>query len=308
MKILLFIVISLASWSVFAAPNHWQDTTTVDFTEQSNHRKLALVSSAHVLTFTGTLLLLDYMWYRDFPRESFHFHNDMKDWKQMDKLGHITSTFHISKLSFRSFRWAGLQNNSAAYWGSISGIMFLTTIEILDGFSKEWGFSWPDMAANALGSASFVSQQIFWEEQKITWKYSYSQTGIEKHRPDLLGNSLGENLVKDYNGHTFWLSFNFHSLLKLSDGFPKWLNLAIGHGAYGMLGSYENPEFYNHTPLPQLQRYRQWYIAPDIDFSRINTGSPFFDQLLGTLNFLKMPSPALEYNAKDKWKIHWVFF
>jgi hypothetical protein len=273
-----------------------------------NKRRLMVAGSGNLLAFTGTLAILNHMWYSDHPRTSFHFHNDLKDWKQMDKLGHVTSTYHFSKLSNRSFQWAGLSNTQSALWGSLSGMMLISTIEILDGFSAEWGFSWSDMGANMIGSGSFLAQQIFWEDQKFTWKYAYSQTGIEKYRPDLLGNNLGENLVKDYNGHTFWLSANISSLFKLSDGFPRWLNLAIGHGASGMLGSIENPEYFNGVPLPEFQRTRHWYIAPDIDLARIETGSPFINQVLTTLNFLKFPTPALEYNIQGKWVWHWVFF
>jgi hypothetical protein len=47
-------------------------------------------------------------------------------------------------------------------------------------------------------------------------------------------------MLKDYNGQTYWLSVNLHSFYKGSK-IPKWLNLAIGYGANGMLtGNGEN--------------------------------------------------------------------
>jgi hypothetical protein len=269
-------------------------------------KRLTLITSANVAASAGTLLVLNQIWYKDYPGSSFQFHNDLPDWKQMDKLGHITSTYHFSKLSYRSFRWAGLNNASSAYMGTLSGTMLITTIEILDGFSSEWGFSLSDIGSNLLGAGTFLSQQIVWEKQKITWKYSWYPSGLENYRPDLLGNNLAENLIKDYNGHTFWLSGNLNLLVEKSS-IPSWINLAIGHGATGMLGSRHNPLFHNDIALPQLNRTRSWYLAPDIDLSKINTGSDFLNQILTTLNFLKIPTPTLEYNTQTKWQWHWVF-
>ena len=51
--------------------------------------------------------------------------------------------------------------------------MFLqSTVEVMDGFSAEWGFSWSDMAANAIGMGTFVAQEAIWDEQRIILKIS----------------------------------------------------------------------------------------------------------------------------------------
>ena len=47
-----------------------------------------------------------------------------------------------------------------------------------------------------------------------------------------------------------------------------------------------------------IQRYRQWYIAPDIDFTKIKTNSKFLHVLFGALNSFKFPTPALEFSNK----------
>lgn len=273
-----------------------------------NTKRLAWVTGAHIVGFTGALIILDQAWYSDHPRSSFHFFDDSKDWKQMDKMGHIASTYHLSRFSHKSFRWSGLSNGQSALWGSISGTLFLTTIEILDGFSAEWGASWSDMAANLLGSGTFYVQQRTWQEQKILWKYSYSSSGMAQYRPDLLGASTGERLLKDYNGMTFWLSFNLPSLTNSDYNVPPWLNLALGYGAHGLLGSTHNPAFQNGEPLPHYHRYRSWYLAPDIDFSRIPTQSGFLQQVFSVMNIVKLPAPAIEYNSYNGWQWHWVFF
>lgn len=273
-----------------------------------NRHRLTLVSGGQLLGYTAALIALDQAWYKDYPRSSFHFHNDLPDWLQQDKLGHVTATYYLSRLSSSTFFWAGLDNRRSAWYGSLSGLGFLTAVELLDGFSAEWGASLSDMAANMIGAGTFLTQQLLWEEQRIGIKYSYSISGLAQYRPNLLGNTLPEHMLKDYNGQTFWLSFNLKSAFAPESRLPAWLNLAVGHGAYGMLGSRENPEYYNGQELPQLVRYRQWYLAPDIDFSRIPVKNPMLKSLLSGLNFLKMPAPAIEYNRELGWVFHWVFF
>lgn len=306
---IVLLLCSNKSWSnpepnsIIKSEQHKENSAS-----EINRQRLLLVSSAHIAGYTGALLVLNHMWYRDFPRSSFHFHDDLAHWKQMDKGGHITAGYHLSRLSYKSFQWAGLENNKAALWGAISGNLFLSTIEILDGFSEQWGASWSDLAANAIGSLTFYGQQVTWQQQRIAWKYSYSQTGIEKYRPDLLGANLAENIIKDYNGLTFWLSFNINSFSPENSFIPDWLNIALGYSGMGMLGSSTNPDFHNGIALPDYTRYRQLYLAPDIDLSRIPTSSNTLQQILSVLNFLKFPTPALEYNTHTGLVFHWVFF
>lgn len=274
----------------------------------SNLHRTHLVAGTQLVGYSTALLLLNQAWYKDFPRTSFHFHDDLPDWFQQDKLGHVSATYHLGRLSAASFRWAGAGNTSSAWAGALSGLAFLTAVEILDGFSAEWGASVSDMAANVIGAGTFLAQQLAWEEQRMVLKYSFHESGLAEYRPNLLGSNLPEKMLKDYNGQTFWLSFNIKSLLAPESNLPVWLNLAIGHSATGMLGSRNNPDLYNGEALPHLVRHRQWYLAPDIDFSRIPVQSSFLKTLFSTINFLKMPAPALEYNSEQGLRLHWLFF
>ncbi len=281
---------------------HKRDSSVVD------NKRLSWLVGGKTVALAGTMILLDQMWYSNYPRTSFHFFNDNKHWKQMDKLGHVASAYHFSAASAATFRWAGLSNRQSALYGSITGTLFLTTIEILDGFSKEWGFSWGDQAANFSGSGLFYLQQVAWKSQKVKVRYSYTSSGLPEYRPDLLGKNLAEHMLKDYNGMTFWLSANMNMFSQKREIFPPWLNMAIGYSANGMLGSVENPSEHNGQPLPEMQRYRQWFLAPDIDFSQIDTDSRFLTILFKAFDFVKFPAPALEYNRKYGWRVHLVYF
>ena len=273
-----------------------------------NKKRLTWLVSSKTVALAGTMILLDQVWYSNYPRTSFQFFDDSRDWKQMDKLGHVTSAYHLSAASAGAFRWAGLDNRQSALYGSITGTLFMTTIEVLDGFSEEWGFSWSDQAANFVGSGLFYFQQVAWESQKIKVRYSYQSSGLQEHRPDLFGTNVAEHMLKDYNGMTFWLSANMNMFSGEREIFPPWLNIAIGYSANGMLGSIENPAEHNGQILPEMQRYRQWFISPDIDFSKIDTDSQLLIMLFKALDFLKFPAPAVEYNSEYGWGVHLVYF
>jgi hypothetical protein len=93
------------------------------------------------------------------------------------------------------------------------------------------------LIANATGTALYVSQN-YWKEQRITPKFSFHSTKYAALRPDVLGSSLPEKILKIIMAKRTWLSINlFFSDSKI----PKWLNLALGYGAEGMLsGNSEN--------------------------------------------------------------------
>jgi len=235
------------------------------------------------------------LWYKDYPLNSLHAFNDNGEWYQMDKAGHIGSAYYLGKMGIGLLNWTGMNRKKAIWYGGLMGAFFQTSIEVLDGLSPAWGFSWGDVAANAIGSAMLISQELVWNEQRIQFKFSFHQTQYAPQRPEVLGNGFLENMFKDYNGQTYWLSCNISSFLPPDSRFPKWLNIAGGYGAEGMTGAFSNP-------YPGLERYRQIYIAPDIDLTRIKTRSRFLKVVFYTVSFLKFPLPAIEFDVPGKVK------
>ena len=279
-----------------------------------NKKRVLIVGGTSAAVYATSLIALNETWYKDYPKTSFHTFNDAGEWLQMDKVGHGWSAYNLSRLSTASWKWAGLSENKSVILGSITGFSYLTIIEILDGHSANWGWSWADMAANVAGSSLFAAQQIGWNEQRIQFKFSAHrktyEPDLEMRADELFGTSLAERILKDYNGQTHWLSFNINSFLRKKN-IPKWLNLAVGYGAEGMFGGYENiaydedgNETFNRT---DIKRYRQWFLAPDIDLTKINTRSKFLRTVLAGLNALKIPAPSLEL-SNGKLKGNWIHF
>ncbi|RNC79795.1 MAG: DUF2279 domain-containing protein [Winogradskyella sp.] len=255
-------------------------------------------ASAGVLT----LIALDQLWYADFERTKFRTTNDNNQWLQMDKLGHVYAAYQFGRLGADTFKWAGVSKKDQLIYGATLGFSFLTAVEVFDGFSQEWGFSWGDMIANATGTGLYVGQELLWDEQRIALKYSFNRTEFAPLNPDKLGNGFAEEFLKDYNGQTYWLSFNLNSFFK-SDCIPNWLNFAVGYGANGMLtGSNDDLNF------PNQDRYRQFYLSFDIDLTRIKTNSGVLKTLFSIFNTIKVPMPTLEFNGKNGVKAHYIYF
>lgn len=247
------------------------------------------------------------LWYKDYPQSSFHFIDDSREWQQMDKAGHIISNYQIGLIGYESMRLAGVSNKKAALMGGSLGLIYMATVEAFDGFSAEWGASGSDLVANAIGASAFIVQQLTWQEQRISLKYSYHPTNFAHFRPDLLGDSHMARAVKDYNGSTFWVSANIKSFLKKESVFPNWLNIAVGHSATGMLGGYANPEFYNDVRLPDAERYRKFYLSLDIDPTKLHIRNKTTLFIVKALCFIKIPMPTLEYSKKGV-KLHALYF
>lgn len=270
-----------------------------------NKKRQHTVFVTEAVLASAALVGLNQLWYADYPQSNFHFINDNSEWMQMDKLGHLYSSYHIGRFGAAALNWSGASPKNQLIYGASLGFVFLTAVEVMDGYSAEWGASMGDVIANASGTALYVSQALIWNEQRIIPKFSFHTTQYANYRPDLLGNSLQEQVLKDYNGQTYWLSVNLYSFSKKSK-IPKWLNLALGYGAKGMMGKNDDK---NTLIFPSKQEnYRQFYLSLDLDLTKISTKSQFLKTIFSVLNSVKIPAPTLEYSAQRRFKFHALYF
>ena len=72
-RILLLFVTATSSAFVFG-----QDTTSaLHYSYQKDRVKL--IAAANIAAFSGTITALQYAWYKDYPRSSFHTFNDIDE-------------------------------------------------------------------------------------------------------------------------------------------------------------------------------------------------------------------------------------
>lgn len=251
---------------------------------------------------------LNYLWYKKFPHSHFHYFNDNNEWLNVDKVGHATTAYNIAAIQSDLLHWGGVRSGTSAWIGTLTALSFMTMIEILDGHSEKWGFSKGDMLANLAGCLLFEGQQLLWGQQRISLKYSYHGSIFPRYYPAELGRNLPQRMLKDYNGQSYWLSFNIGSFLPAGSGFPRWLNAAVGYGAEGMIGGMSNPREVDGKPIPEFKRYRQFYLSFDTDLYRIDGLSPLSTTLLKINRTIKTPAPALEWNEVQGVRFHPFYY
>jgi hypothetical protein len=263
-------------------------------------------SAAAGMSFAG----LYFAWYKDIPSAPFHFFDDMGTWNQIDKTGHFFGGYFETKLAHRIHKWAGVEDKKAIWWAGFAGFMLQSSIEVFDGFSEKWGASISDIGFNAAGSMLYVSQELAWKQQRIKVKYSFHGSNsadpiLNQRAESLYGNSLAEKLLKDYNGINMWFSVTTADFFK-NQRKAKWLAIAVGYGAGGMYGGFENKwttkingidSTFDYSNVP---RYRRILLAPDVDLERIPAKKPGWRTFLSVLNLIKFPSPAIEFNTKGE--------
>ena len=253
--------------------------------------------------YVGSMAVLDQLWYKDQFRSYFAWQDDIGEWKQMDKCGHAFTAYYEGYYGITLLESAGMSHNKAIWYGGLWGILMQYPIEVFDGFSNLYGASPSDLAANTVGTALVIGQELAWNDQKIVLKFSDHPSTYAKYRPNELGSTLAERLIKDYNGQTYWLGTGLYNFAPKAN-IPKWLNITFGYGAEGMIGAYNN-QFPN---TPNFPRYRQYYLSLDVNLFKIKTRSKFVNTVLSTIGFIKIPAPTLEYDENGKWAFHVIYF
>ena len=284
-------------------------------TPQQIKSRVRIVTIGNVVGYTAVLTGFNAAWYSKYPRSSFHVFNDDKEWLQVDKMGHLYGSYIESRIGLEAWRWTGISRNKRIWYGGLSGVAYQTVVEVLDGFSAEWGWSWGDFGANILGSGVLIAQELKWDDQRIklkfsTHKNSYDDPQLTARADKIYGKTFGERFIKDYNAQTYWASANLKSFLPQSN-LPAWLCVAVGYGADGMFGARSNialdADGNKIFERSDIRRYRQWYLSPDIDFTKIKTNKKGLRFLFMALTAFKFPAPSLEF-SKGRFRVNALHF
>lgn len=261
------------------------------------------------IAYAFGLLWLSSTWYNSYT--TFHFFDDFFEWEYLDKVGHFFTSFYLGLFLYKSLgNPLNLNSSVQKKWICFGGFALLFPIEILDGFSMNYGASVFDLAANLFGSIFcfyHIDNKIV---SSIHPKFSFHSTAFAILRPEMLGVNFAQQIVKDYNGQTYWLSVDINSLLgrKL---LPNWLLLTIGYGAEGLLGGHDNVwqnavgKTINYSNIARTKRF---FISVDLNATVLRSKSRFFSYLFAPFVLLKFPAPAIEINEERGVVFHWIYF
>jgi uncharacterized protein YfiM (DUF2279 family) len=281
-------------------------------TPKQYKRNINKMKVVYPVAYGGILGGLSVAWYSNYEQSRLKSFNDAAEWLQVDKFGHMYGTYIFSKAATELWRSTGINEKKRLWYGGLSGLAFQSIVEVFDGYSAKWGFSWSDVGANVLGTGIFMLQEAYWKDQRIEIKMGFWGQGydavLQKRVRELYGTNVLEQFVKDYNKQTIWLSANVHDFFPKTK-LPKWLNIAVGYGANGMLGANSNiwkdkqDNIYDYSAI---KRVRQFYLAPDIKLTKIKVRKQWQRAALTILNAFKLPTPALQFNSNGKFVFHWL--
>ncbi|MBK8341651.1 MAG: DUF2279 domain-containing protein [Flavobacteriales bacterium] len=241
------------------------------------------VTGGGVAIMGGSLVGLNSAWYAEYDRQAFHGFNDGAEWLQTDKGGHVFSSYWIGRWAQGLMSFSGVPEHPAPA-GAVTAMVFLGGIELLDGYLDGWGFSGWDIAANTVGAGVFLGQDLSWAQQQLKLKYSVWSSPFPAQRPELLGASFGERILKDYNGQTLWATLAWGGLHR--DPVPfGWLGIGVGHGADGMITAEA--------------------VSGD---GRFRTRSKALRTVFFLLNCLKVPAPAIEFRSTGRVLVHGLHY
>jgi hypothetical protein len=245
--------------------------------------KLAVVGGITLGGFIYGHVLQSNLWWKG-EESSFHFDWD-RDWKYAlgsDKFGHAYFPYLMSNIYRQAFIWIGFDSLSSTYYSSGLAMTYQTYIEIRDGFSKEWGFSWGDFGADLIGTGYPLLQQHVPILRAFSPKISY-------YPSDAFRAGAHKAIIDDYESTYDWLSIDVHELLpkEWRKYYPAFVNIALGHSVKGL----DRPDGGHH----------ELYIALDWNLDALPDGGWFWNLMKLNINFYHLPSPAVRISPGLVW-------
>jgi hypothetical protein len=297
-RVFVFIAFIFLSGSIFSIE---KDTLALNLSNQKKYN--TIFTSLAIGASASSLVGLNSLWYKDYPRSKFHFFNDSKEWMQMDKWGHAFTSYQIGRNFYNTLKTSDSNRNRNIFIGGASGLIYLTGIEILDGKSAQWGFSKSDMLANTIGYFLFASQEYFLRQQFISLKFSYQKSAFADMRPETFGRNFQQRLLKDYNGQTYWLSAPLSLNRTNTKRFTQWLCISFGYSIDENLYADNNINSVNN-----FHATREFFFSFDADLNRIEWRRKWMKKIATVINFIKIPSPTIGIRSDGKVKVYPVYF
>jgi hypothetical protein len=271
-----------------------------------NRKYLTILISAVYLI---SLLWLSSVWYNAYT--GFHFFDDLFEWEYLDKFGHFFASFHLGLYFYKIFgQPENLNLSLQKKWVCFSGFVLLLPIEILDGFSLNYGASPADLLANGLGGLFCYCHITFKVVSDTLPKFSFHTTALSLIRPELLGSNIFQQTIKDYNGQTYWLSLDVNKIFN-ANILPGWLLLTIGYGGEGLLGGHDNvweTKSGETKDYSSVARTKRVFISMDINANSLREKNKWLNYALAPFVLLKFPAPAIEFNFERGVIFHPFYF
>ncbi len=145
-----------------------------------------------------------------------------------DKLGHGFSFYLSTRLLKKGFQWAGHDNRKSAQLAGLTSAALSIGVEIMDGFTNQYGFSPEDVAMNLLGIGAGVFLEAYPEwDQLFDIRIQYWPSDDARRLNDY-------DPVADYSGQTYLLVTKASGIPMLNKNkYLRYLEFDFGYGTRG---------------------------------------------------------------------------
>lgn len=172
----------------------------------------------------------------------------------IDKLGHVYFAYLGTRALAPAFELAGNAPDSSrrlsawTVWGAMGAV------EILDGFSRKYRFSYEDLIANTLGTGMgyFLASNPQWDDV-FDFRMAYRQTPLSNFDPP-----------GDYAGQRYWLMVKADGIPALRDvPVLRYLEVGVGYGAPGV----DTPDEWKFHDF--ALRRREVFLGVGVNLARV---------------------------------------
>ncbi len=271
--------------SCFPAADSLRSATPMEDTTRPHVSipRLALVGGLTAGGFIYGHVILSNLWWKGEPSR-FHFDWD-HDWRYSlgaDKLGHAYFPYLTAGVYRQALEWTGLDTATSLYAAASAALAYQTYVEIRDGFSKQWGFSWGDWGADLIGASLPVLQYEVPALRPFEVKISF-------HPSEKFKAGMYNAIIDDYESTFHWVSINVHDLLPEAwqRWYPRFVNLAIGHTVKDLDGAGGG--------------HHELYLSLDWNVKGLPGDGWFWNLLKRNVDFYHLPAPAVRIAPGIVW-------
>lgn len=205
-----------------------------------------------------------------------------------DKLGHAYSSYLSTRLMTQGFEWAGYSHRESAKLAGFTTGAVMLGVEVMDGFTVEYGFSKEDLVMNLTGVGIGTLLDLYPQ-----WDAVFDVRFLYWRSDD--ARKLGErDPISDYSGQTYLLITKASGIPALRENkFLRYFELAVGYGSRG----------YQPTPGKyevQFPKERNLYYGISLNLSELLNDFVFGKKesrsqrvTTNVLEYLQVPGTAL---------------
>ena len=253
------------------------NTSKLESTETLNLSKSNKVLYTNLALSGGVLGYGFLKW--DYGKNSFGFDNEgwfgqNTDDGGADKIGHAYTAYLTSRLAYPVYQKWGYNKKSAAQQAFLTSFIFTNIMEVGDGFSKTYGFSYEDFIANSAGQFLAYALQVNPTlDEKLDFRIVYNPQ-----------DGLNSDPLTDYESAKYLLATKLSGFEKTKNNILKYGEIHLGYYARGYGELNENNE-------------RNIYIGFGINIAKILEDFSF-NTISNIFNYYQAPYTYIEANKK----------